>query len=81
MNRGRWANADYDAAFKAADAELDPVKRAALFIRMNDLVCSDVHVIPIVFRPDVGAVKNKVVAPLTAWDVAISPLHDWYRES
>jgi peptide/nickel transport system substrate-binding protein len=81
MNRGRWANADYDAAFRAADAELDPVKRAALFIRMNDLVCNDVHVIPIVFRPDVGAVKNKVVAPLTAWDVAISPLHDWYRES
>jgi hypothetical protein len=80
LNRGRWINADYDAAYRAADVELDPVKRAALFIRMNDLVVGDVHVIPIVFRPDVAAVARNLVAPLSSWDTAISPLADWYRE-
>ena len=34
----RWRNEEYDKAYKAAEAELDPVKRAALFISMNDLV-------------------------------------------
>src|SRR5204862_2971356 len=34
-NITRWSNAEYDKAFDASEAELDPVKRAALFIRMN----------------------------------------------
>jgi len=34
----RWASAEYDRLWKEARTELDPVKRAALFIRMNDLV-------------------------------------------
>ena len=42
------------AAFKAAQSELDPVKRAALFIAMNDLVVSDPVVIPVVYRPARG---------------------------
>src|SRR5262249_56270378 len=37
-NVTRWTSDDYDKAFRAAQRELDPVKRAALFIRMNDLV-------------------------------------------
>jgi hypothetical protein len=47
---------------------------------MNDIVCQDVHVIPIVFRPDVGAIARNMVAPLTPWDIAISQLHDWYKD-
>ena len=34
----RWRNEEYDRAWKAAESEMDPVKRAALFIRMNDLL-------------------------------------------
>ncbi|MBN8955117.1 MAG: peptide ABC transporter substrate-binding protein, partial [Rhizobiales bacterium] len=34
-NVTRWQNAEYDKAYRAAEGELDPVKRAALFIRMN----------------------------------------------
>jgi peptide/nickel transport system substrate-binding protein len=81
MNNGRWTNDDYDKAFRAAEVELDPVKRAALFIRMNDLVCSDVHVIPVVYRPKVDAVARNLVAPLSGWDVELSMLADWYREA
>jgi len=81
MNRGRWVNEEYDRLFKASETELDPVKRAALFIRMNDLVCNDVHVIPIAIRPDVAAIGRTMVAPTTGWDVRLSAIHDWYRES
>ena len=37
-NITRWRNEEYDKTFSAAEGELDPVKRAALFIKMNDLV-------------------------------------------
>ena len=33
---------------------MDPVKRAALFIRMNDLVIQNVVVIPVLWRNGVG---------------------------
>jgi ABC-type transport system substrate-binding protein len=45
-NITRWRSEEYDKTFRAAEAELDPVKRTALFIRMNDLVCDNQVVIP-----------------------------------
>ena len=33
---------------------MDPVKRAALFIRMNDMVIQNVVVIPVLWRNGVG---------------------------
>ena len=36
-NFPRWVNKDYDAAIDAAENETDPVKRAALYIKCNDL--------------------------------------------
>ena len=59
----RWSNAEYDATFKAAQVELDPVKRAAMFIKMNDLVVNDDYVIPLFARPAAAsATVNKLVA-------------------
>ncbi len=75
----RWANADYDSAYRAAQGELDPVKRAALFIRMNDLVIDNHVVIPVVYRPRVAAVSNRLYAPLSGWDNDLWNLKDWYR--
>src|SRR4029078_6513521 len=37
-NITRWKNEEYDKLYRQAEAEMDPVKRAALFIKMNDLV-------------------------------------------
>ena len=37
-NISRWRSDEYDKTLRAAESEMDPVKRAALFIRMNDLV-------------------------------------------
>jgi peptide/nickel transport system substrate-binding protein len=80
LNQARWSNAEYDRLFRAAETELDPVKRAALFIRMNDLACREGHVLPVVIRPDVDALARGVQAPLSGWDLAFAGLHDWYRE-
>ena len=44
----------------AARAELDPLRRAALFIRMNDLVVEDVAVITVVWRHAANAVSRSL---------------------
>jgi peptide/nickel transport system substrate-binding protein len=79
QNRARWANDAYDGLFRASEGELDPVKRAALFIRMNDLVCSDGYVLPVAVRSKVTALSSNLAAPLTGWDVDFAALHDWHR--
>ncbi len=80
-NTTRWRNDEYDAAFRAADSELDPVKRASLIIKMNDLVIADVVQIPVVYRPWVVALRNDIKAPLSGWDNNLWRLADWYRET
>jgi peptide/nickel transport system substrate-binding protein len=77
----RWKNDDYDNAYRAAEGELDPVKRAALFIRMNDLVINNRVVIPVVNRPKVQALSNKLHAPGSGWDNDLWILKDWYRDA
>jgi peptide/nickel transport system substrate-binding protein len=77
----RWKNDDYDNAYRAAEGELDPVKRAALFIRMNDLVINNKVVIPVVNRPKVQALANKLHAPGSGWDNDLWNLKDWYRDA
>ena len=81
LNRARWANDGYDRLFRASEGELDPVKRAALFIRMNDLVCTEGYVLPVAVRLKVAAVSRNLAAPLTGWDIDLSALHDWHRAS
>jgi len=39
-------NKDYDAAVDAAEAETDLVKRAALYIKANDIMMQDTVFIP-----------------------------------
>ena len=80
-NPTRWRNEEYDRAYRAAESELDPVKRAALFIRMNDLVVQSGVVIPLVNRPFVSAHSNRLRAPLSSWDMDVWLLQDWYREA
>jgi peptide/nickel transport system substrate-binding protein len=80
-NITRWKNAEYDALYNAAKNELDPVKRAALFIKMNDLVIKNVVVIPVVYRPSVAGVSSKLNVLLSGWDSYIWNLQDWYKNA
>jgi len=81
-NITRWRNEEYDRIFKAAEGEMDPVKRAALFIKMNDLVIQNVLVIPIVWRNGVSAAATKLQGlELSGWDVTLWRLSHWYRQA
>jgi peptide/nickel transport system substrate-binding protein len=75
----RWRNDEYDRTFRAAEGELDPVRRAAMLIRLNDLVCGDLAVIPLLCRPRVTAVAANLYAPLSGWGLEYSQIHDWHR--
>jgi len=77
----RWRNDEYDKAFRAAEQELDPVKRAALFITMNDMVVQDQVVIPVARRGQVAAMSHNLRATQSAWDNDFWNLKDWYREA
>ena len=80
-NITRWRNEDYDKTFRAAEGELDAVKRAALFITMNDMVVGDPVVIPVVYRPSVSAMSRQLRATLSGWDNVLWDLKNWYRET
>jgi peptide/nickel transport system substrate-binding protein len=77
----RWSSPEYDQAFHAAEVELDPVKRTALFIRMNDMVIKSGYIIPLISRPRVRGVGLKLATTLTGWDLDFSGLHNWFREA
>ena len=80
-NLSRWTSPEYDEAHKSAQVELDPVKRAALFIKMNDLVVGGGHVIPLFARPRPVGTVNKLVGPISAWDNLTAFMNTWYREA
>ena len=61
-NITRWQNTEYDETHKAAQVELDPIKRAAMLIKCNELVVNDPVVIPLVARPGAVAMNNSLVA-------------------
>jgi peptide/nickel transport system substrate-binding protein len=79
-NTTRWQNKEYDDTYKAAQVELDPVKRAAMYIKMNDLVVDNNVVIPVVYRRGAsGQVKN-LVCELSGWDNNTWDLQNWFKE-
>ncbi len=81
-NPTRWRNEEYDRAWKAAETEMDPVKRAALFVRMNDLVIQNVVVIPVVFRPRVAAISNRMRDVVqSGWDGDFWALAYWSKQA
>jgi len=80
-NITRWRNDEYDQTFRAAEGELDPIKRAALFIAMNDMVVGDPAVIPVVYRLGVSAMSRQLRATLSGWDNVLWDLKNWYRET
>ncbi|TAJ35960.1 MAG: peptide ABC transporter substrate-binding protein [Reyranella sp.] len=80
-NITRWRNEEYDKLFRASENELDPVKRAALFIKMNDMAVQNGVVLGIVQRPTVSALGAKLNASISGWDNNTWDLSDWYKEA
>jgi peptide/nickel transport system substrate-binding protein len=81
-NITRWRNEEYDRNFKASETEMDPVKRAAHFIKMNDLVIQNVVVIPVLWRSVISAVSHKLKGTdVSGWDSNLWNVRNWYREA
>ncbi len=80
LNLERWCNPQYDALLNQSNSELDPNKRAQLFIQMNDMQVEDVVMIPIVDVATVnGASKTLQGIVTTPWDSTTWMIKDWRR--
>jgi len=80
-NYHRWSNSDYDAIYNQLKTETDPAKRRDLIIKANDLLVSQVVVIPLVARtqPTDGiskAIQGEIPNP---WDSVLWNIADWYK--
>jgi peptide/nickel transport system substrate-binding protein len=80
-NISRWQNKEYDALYKQAEQELDAVKRAAMYIKLNDMVVGDNYIQPIAARSRVAALKGGLTAHFSGWDNDLWQLANWYREA
>jgi peptide/nickel transport system substrate-binding protein len=81
-NSTRWRSDEYDRMYRAAETEMDPVKRAALFVRMNDLVVQNVVIVPLLWRGTASAVSNRLRGTeISGWDSTFWNLAHWYREA
>jgi peptide/nickel transport system substrate-binding protein len=80
-NFPRWVNKDYDEAVDAAENETDPVKRAALYIKCNDLLWQNTVFIIVSHRVKVGAAANALRPIISGWTNDTDNLQDWYREA
>ncbi|MPZ33106.1 MAG: peptide ABC transporter substrate-binding protein [Rhodospirillales bacterium] len=80
-NITRWRNKEYDDNYTASQSELDPVKRAAMLIKANEMVVNNVVVIPVVSRPGVAAMTSKLNASISGWDNNTWDLSDWYKDA
>ncbi|MGQ0582204.1 MAG: peptide ABC transporter substrate-binding protein [Reyranella sp.] len=80
-NITRWRNEEYDKIFRASENELDPIKRTALFVKMNDMAVQNQVVLGIVQRPTVSALAGKLNANISGWDNNTSDLSDWFKDA
>ena len=80
-NISRWRSKDYDELYRQAERELDAVKRAAMYIKLNEMAVGDHYILPVVYRPRVTALNEKLTAHLSGWDNDLWQLASWYRDA
>ncbi len=79
-NYARYCNPEYDKLWQQFSTELEPQKRQALAIQMNDMLIKDVVIIPLVHRADVVAISNQLQGfQLTPWDRNTWNIKDWKK--
>ncbi|MGO4735560.1 peptide ABC transporter substrate-binding protein [Bosea sp. 2KB_26] len=78
-NVSRYASKEADDAYKAAQKELDPAKRAALLIKVDEAFCEANVILPLLSRTRVAAAANNLVPKYSGWDSDVWRLASWYR--
>jgi len=82
LNASRWHNEEYDRLARAGRTEMDPVKRAATYIRMNDLITQYDVIVPFLWRGSASAVSNRLRGTdVSGWDSDCWNIAHWYREA
>jgi peptide/nickel transport system substrate-binding protein len=80
-NVARWQNKEYDDLYHQAERELDPVKRAMMYITLNEMAVGDNYIQPVVYRPRVTALNSNLNVDLSGWDNDMYQLASRYRET
>jgi peptide/nickel transport system substrate-binding protein len=80
-NYHRYSNPAYDTIVDNMRKETDPAKIAALGIQANDILVSDIVVIPLVNRFQVASGKSKTLlgTNLNPWDSEMWNIAEWYK--
>jgi peptide/nickel transport system substrate-binding protein len=78
-NISRYSSKEADDAFKEAQNSLDPARRTALFIRMNDIFCGENIIVPVLARTRMAASSNNLVVQPSGWDLDLWMLNAWFR--
>ena len=83
QNIQRFTNAEYDAVHAALSAEPDLAERAALTIRLNDILVQSGSIIPLIWRAEVSAFANDMQGQgdLNGWDTEYWNIELWSRAS
>ncbi len=83
LNVNRYVNPAYDQLWQQQSVELDPIKRADLIKKMNQMIADDAPKVPLVARNGVSVAKGNLAGmDLQPW--ASSDLYRlayWYRKS
>lgn len=78
-NISRYSSKEADDAFKEAQNSLDPARRTALFIKMNDIFCGENILVPVLARTRMAASSNNLVVQPSGWDLDLWMLNAWFR--
>ncbi len=78
-NVSRYSDPAADEAYRAAQKELDPAKRAALLIKVNEIFCEANIILPLLSRTRVAAAASTLMHDHSGWDVDTWNLAAWYR--
>jgi peptide/nickel transport system substrate-binding protein len=81
LNYQRWSNSEFDAIYNELKAETDRVRRRDLIVRANDLLISQVVVVPMVARTQpTDGISSSIKGEIpNAWDSVLWQIADWYR--
>ena len=79
-NVSRWQNPEYDKIYAEAGKELDPARRAAMFIRLNDMAVAE-YCKPLLYRYTTNAVSLSLDIQESGWDCILSQLTFWHRKA
>jgi peptide/nickel transport system substrate-binding protein len=78
-NVSRYSDPEADKAYKAAQKELDPEKRAELLIKVNEIFCEANVILPLLSRNRVAVAANNLVPNYSGWDSDTWSVASWYR--